>query len=79
MELIAKELRSLSVATQSNWIRHIKVITQTKISIYAKDIIHGGGGILNSEPQFPINFLCLHDWLPYCIFKYADVHSVFQY
>lgn len=52
MELIAKELRrSHSVAMKSNWIRHIKLITQTKTSIYAMDINHDRGDLLNSEPR----------------------------
>lgn len=50
MELIAKELRrSHCVATKSNWVRHIKLITQIKISIYARDINHDRGDNSNSE------------------------------
>lgn len=52
MEVIAKELRrSHSVAVKSNWIRHIKLITQTKISIYAMDINHDRGDILVSHGE----------------------------
>lgn len=62
MELIAKELRrSHSVAMKSNWIRHIKLITQTKTSIYAMDINHDRGDLLNSEPRrrLLLYFWCL--------------------
>lgn len=79
MELIAKELRSHSVATRSNWIRHIKLITPTKISIYAKDIIHDRGGILNSHGGGFLFASCVFRIGSLLAFlKYADLHSVFQ-
>jgi hypothetical protein len=77
MELIAKELRSHSVAMKSNWIRHIKLITQTKISIYAENIIHDRGGILNSEVSYFLMSLRTGSLLAFV--KYTELYSVFQY
>ena len=52
MELRAKELRrSRSADTKNNWIRHIKLIIQRKISIYSMEVYYVGENISDSKTK----------------------------